>query len=151
MRTECIAASPPPSSCPGRSCPGIRGTRTDIEILGKLPHTRLNRPAPQYVTRCPFSLSRLVKVTKTGQVVYKAEKDACRAFPDPRGDGLRPGAKRNFEILARENGDATAHKGRSRFSRRNRRGVAKSLNRRENGAVSLAPPVTRFHTRHGLK
>ena len=41
----------------------------------------------QYMTRCPFSLSRLVKVTKTGQVIYKAEKDACRAFPDPQGDG----------------------------------------------------------------
>ena len=50
-------------------------------------------------TRCPFSLSRLVKVTKTGQVVYKAEKDACRAFPDPRGNGLAPGPKRNFQIL----------------------------------------------------
>ena len=35
-----------------------------------------------YMTRCPFSLSRLVKVTETGQVIYKAEKDACRAFPD---------------------------------------------------------------------
>ena len=35
-----------------------------------------------YMTRCPFSLSRLVKVTPTGQVIYKAEKDACRAFPD---------------------------------------------------------------------
>ncbi len=43
--------------------------------------------AVQYMTRCPFSLSRLVKVTKTGQAVYKAEKDACRAFPDPpQGD-----------------------------------------------------------------
>jgi hypothetical protein len=31
------------------------------------------------MTRCPFSLSRLVKVTKTGQVIYEAEKDACRA------------------------------------------------------------------------
>jgi hypothetical protein len=41
-----------------------------------------------YMTRCPFSLSRLVKVTKTGQVVYKAEKEACRAFPDPQRDGL---------------------------------------------------------------
>jgi hypothetical protein len=41
----------------------------------------------------------LVKVTKTGQVVYKAEKDACRAFPDPRGNGLAPGPKRNFQIL----------------------------------------------------
>ena len=28
----------------------------------------------QYMTRCPFSLSRLVKVTDTGQAIYKAEK-----------------------------------------------------------------------------
>jgi len=42
----------------------------------------------QYMTRCPFSLSRLVKVSDTGQVVYKAEKDVCRAFPDPQADGL---------------------------------------------------------------
>jgi hypothetical protein len=54
----------------------------------------------QYMTRCPFSLSRLVKVTETGEVVYKAEKDACRAFPDPQGDGLRSGAKRNFQVLS---------------------------------------------------
>ena len=42
----------------------------------------------QYMTRCPFSLSRLVKVSNTGQVVYQAEKQACRAFPDPQVDGL---------------------------------------------------------------
>jgi hypothetical protein len=29
-----------------------------------------------YLTRYPFSLSRLVKVTETGQVVYKAEAEA---------------------------------------------------------------------------
>ena len=34
-----------------------------------------------YMTRCPFSLSRLGKVTNTGQVVYKADKQSCRAFP----------------------------------------------------------------------
>ena len=28
----------------------------------------------QYMTRCPFSLSRLVKISESGQVVYKAEK-----------------------------------------------------------------------------
>ena len=33
----------------------------------------------QYMTRCPFSLSRLVKISESGQVVYKAEKQACRA------------------------------------------------------------------------
>ena len=54
----------------------------------------------QYMTRCPFSLSRLVKVTATGQVIYKAEKDACRAFPEPQGDGLRSGPKRNFQVLS---------------------------------------------------
>ena len=54
----------------------------------------------QYMVRCPFSLSRLVKVTDTGQVVYKAEKDACQAFPDPRSDNLEAGAKRNFQILS---------------------------------------------------
>ncbi len=53
----------------------------------------------QYMTRCPFSLSRLVKVTATGQVIYKAEKDACRAFPDPQRDELASGPKRNFQIL----------------------------------------------------
>jgi hypothetical protein len=55
--------------------------------------------AYKYMTRCPFSLSRLVKVTKTGQVVYMAEKDACRAFPDPQGSDLAPGPKGNFQIL----------------------------------------------------
>jgi len=53
----------------------------------------------QYMIRCPFSLSRLVKVTGAGQVVYKAEKDACRRFPDPRGDVMTSGVKRNFQVL----------------------------------------------------
>jgi len=51
------------------------------------------------MTRCPFSLSRLVKVTETGQVIYKAEKQSCRAFPAPDGDGIVSGPKRNFQIL----------------------------------------------------
>jgi len=54
----------------------------------------------QYMVRCPFSLSRLVKVTDTGQVVYKAEKDGCHAFPDPQSDNLEAGANRNFQILS---------------------------------------------------
>ena len=39
-------------------------------------------------------------MTASGEVVYKAEKDACRAFPDPQGDGLATGPKRNFQILS---------------------------------------------------
>lgn len=53
----------------------------------------------QYITRCPFSLSRLVKVTDTGQIVYKAEKQPCRAFPGHNGDGIASGPKRNFQVL----------------------------------------------------
>ena len=53
----------------------------------------------QYMTRCPFSLSRLVKVTKSGEVVYKAEKDQCAAFPDPQRELLESGVKRNFQVL----------------------------------------------------
>ena len=34
-----------------------------------------------YATWCPFSLSRLVKVTGTGQVVHKPDKPSYRAFP----------------------------------------------------------------------
>jgi hypothetical protein len=53
-----------------------------------------------YMTRCPFSLWRLIKVSKTGQVIYKSEKDACRAFPDPRAADLASVAKRNVQILS---------------------------------------------------
>ena len=53
----------------------------------------------QYMTRCPFSLSRLVKVSDTGQIVYQAGKQACRAFLDPKGDGMQAGVPRNFQIL----------------------------------------------------
>ena len=52
------------------------------------------------MTRCPFSLSRLVKVAETGQVIYKAEKQSCQAFPDQNGDGIVSGPKRNFRILS---------------------------------------------------
>jgi len=33
-----------------------------------------------YMTRCPFSLSRLVQVTATGQVIYKAKKGCGRSY-----------------------------------------------------------------------
>ncbi len=33
-------------------------------------------------------------------MIYRAEKSACRAFPDPRDAGLAAGTKRNFQILS---------------------------------------------------
>jgi hypothetical protein len=54
----------------------------------------------QYMVRCPFSLTRLIKVTETGDIVYKAEKDDCRAFPDPQKMFLETGVKRNYQLFS---------------------------------------------------
>jgi len=51
------------------------------------------------MTCCLFSLSQMVKVSDTGQVVYQAEKQACHALPNPKGAGTEAGIKRSFEIL----------------------------------------------------
>ena len=64
------------------------GFSVDQSVLLPAGHQAGIERLVQYMTWCPFSLSRLVKVSDTGQVVYKAEKDVCRAFPDPQADGL---------------------------------------------------------------
>ena len=35
----------------------------------------------QYMARSPFSLARMVRITASGQVVYRAEKDHCQEWP----------------------------------------------------------------------
>ena len=76
----------------------------------------------QYIVRCPFSLSRLIKVTDDGMVtipighkfhctmrpfgtpstiqLYKSEKQKCRSFPNIKSDTLKAGTNRNFQILS---------------------------------------------------
>jgi len=46
------------------------------------------------------SLSRLVNVSETGQVVYQAEKHACRVLPGLQRDEIEAGVKRNFQVLS---------------------------------------------------
>ncbi len=41
------------------------------------------RRLAQYMARCPFGLSRLIRITPAGQVLYKAEKDHCQHYPTP--------------------------------------------------------------------
>jgi hypothetical protein len=53
----------------------------------------------QYIARCPFSLERILKITQTGQVVYKAEHASCRRFPEPASGDLRAGVNRNFQVF----------------------------------------------------
>ena len=41
----------------------------------------------------------MIKVTESGQVIYKTEHSECQKFPDPASDTLQCGVSRNFEIL----------------------------------------------------
>ena len=53
----------------------------------------------QYMARSPFSLTRLLRITRTGQVVYHAEKHRPHRFPDPARDDLFGGVARNFQVF----------------------------------------------------
>ena len=86
-RSRTCAAGRIAASAPDQSVLLAAGDRAGVQRVA------------QYITRCPFSLARLVKVTPTGQVIYRAEKAACHPFPDPRHPGLAKGTKRNFQLL----------------------------------------------------
>ncbi len=53
----------------------------------------------EYISRCPFSLSRLIKLTEEGKVLYRAVKPSCLPFPILGNGNLKAGAKRNFEVF----------------------------------------------------
>jgi len=53
----------------------------------------------QYMVRCPLSLARVVRVTDSGSVVYRAEKHACRRFPKAASPDLEGGPRRNFQVF----------------------------------------------------
>ena len=53
----------------------------------------------QYISRCPFSLERIIKLTDTDHVIYKAEHKNCRRFPEPSDTTLKSGISRNFQIF----------------------------------------------------
>ena len=51
------------------------------------------------MVRCPFSVSRVVRLTDEGKVLYKSEKAGPRRFPEPGREDLAAGASRNFQIF----------------------------------------------------
>jgi len=53
----------------------------------------------EYMVCCPFSLARIVRVTKSGSVVYRAQKGDCRRFPTPAIRDLAGGASHNFQVF----------------------------------------------------
>ena len=53
----------------------------------------------QYLARSPFSLGRLVRISESGQVVYRAQHDRPQRFPDPASEELAAGVSRNFQVF----------------------------------------------------
>jgi len=60
-------------------------------------HTGMPRLV-EYIARCPFSLARMVKLTKDGKILYRAAYPNCIPFPLSGDTTLMAGIPRNFEV-----------------------------------------------------
>jgi hypothetical protein len=49
----------------------------------------------EYMARCPFNLSCVIKLTDKGKVLYRMDKSPALAFPLPGNENLTAGIKRN--------------------------------------------------------
>ena len=52
----------------------------------------------QYIARCPFSLTRMVSITKDGKILYRASHAQCIPFPLSGDETLMKGLPRNYEL-----------------------------------------------------
>jgi hypothetical protein len=52
----------------------------------------------EYISRCPFSLTRMVSITKDDKVLYRAGNAKCIPFPKTGDKDLTSGMPRNYEI-----------------------------------------------------
>ena len=53
----------------------------------------------EYMVRCPFNLARIVRVTESCSVVYRAQKGDCRRFRTPANRDLAGVTSRNFQVF----------------------------------------------------
>jgi hypothetical protein len=54
----------------------------------------------EYISRCPFSLARVVKITDDRKVMYHASHPTCTRFPMLGQEmDLRPGIRRNYQVF----------------------------------------------------
>ena len=73
----------------------VRITADDTEGMQRL---------VSYISRCPISLARMVKVTEDGEVIYRAGKSQCMRFPQPGDDRLRVGCSVAAAASSRQSG-----------------------------------------------
>ena len=54
----------------------------------------------EYISRCPFSLARMVKLTDDDKVMYRASHADCTRYPMfVKEMDLRPGMRRNYQVF----------------------------------------------------
>jgi hypothetical protein len=53
----------------------------------------------EYISRCPFSLTRMVSLTDNGKILYRASKPGCIPFPKVGDPELDVGIPRNYEMF----------------------------------------------------
>ncbi|MBD3321216.1 MAG: IS91 family transposase [Chitinivibrionales bacterium] len=53
----------------------------------------------EYVSRCPFSLARMVSLADEGKILYRASHANCVPFPISGDKDLMKGIPRNFEVF----------------------------------------------------
>ncbi len=59
---------------------------------------RYHRAQGNVFLRCPFSLARMVTLTRDGKVLYRAAHPNCLPFPLSGDTTLMAGIPRNFEV-----------------------------------------------------
>ena len=76
------------------------GFNIDISVrIEKDDHEDLLRLI-EYISRCPFSLARMVKLTDDGKVMYRASHANCTRYPMLGKEmDLRPGMNRNYQVF----------------------------------------------------
>ena len=52
----------------------------------------------EYIARRPFSLTRMVSITKEGKILYRASHPKCIPFPLAGDKTLMKGMPRNYEL-----------------------------------------------------
>jgi hypothetical protein len=52
----------------------------------------------EYISRCPFSLTRMISQAEDGKILYRASHPNCIPFPISGGATLLKGIPRNFEV-----------------------------------------------------
>ena len=54
----------------------------------------------EYISRCPFSLARMIKITDDGKVLYRANNPDCTRYPELGMElSLLPGMSRNYQVF----------------------------------------------------